>query len=237
MFLVAYKFQSDKLTDISYALSFAVLAVVAFVQGPKGSFQVVALAMVLAWAIRIGGFLLYRVMKIGKDSRFDKIRRDFKKFGTFWLGQAITVWVLMIPALLTLQSHVDGGWMSVLGICIWLLGLAIESVADFQKFAFSQNPKNKGRWIDSGIWHYSRHPNYFGEILVWVGMYVFSLAFLAPAQAAIGLVSPVTILILLLFISGIPPLEKMADKRWGHLADYKTYKKSTSVLIPFFKSR
>ena len=235
MFLVAYRLKSDKLTDISYAVSFAVLALVAFFQGDASPYHAVLLAIILVWAVRIGGFLLYRVMKTGKDRRFDGVREDFKKFGTFWIGQAITVWALLIPSLMAFRASADISQLAIVGCIVWLAGFVIESTADFQKYAFSQNPANKDRWIESGIWRYSRHPNYFGEILVWVGVYIVTLAALDVPQSLIGLVSPLTIVGLLLFVSGIPPLEKAADKRWGKLPAYKAYKRRTSILVPLPK--
>jgi steroid 5-alpha reductase family enzyme len=235
MFLVAYRLKSDKLTDISYAVSFAVLALVAFFQGGASPYHAILLAIILVWAVRIGGFLLYRVMQTGKDRRFDGVRENFRKFGTFWVGQAITVWVLLIPSLMAFRAPADVSQLASIGCVVWLLGFVIETTADFQKYAFSQNSANKDKWIESGIWRYSRHPNYFGEILVWVGVYIVTLAALDIPQSLIGLVSPLTIIALLLFVSGIPPLEKAADKRWGELPAYKTYKRRTSTLVPLPK--
>ncbi len=114
----------------------------------------------------------------------------------------------------------------------WTVGLIIETIADVQKIQFKNNPANKGKWIESGIWRYSRHPNYFGEIVVWIGVYIVAATSLPFVQAAIGLISPLFIIVLLLFVSGIPILEKSADKRWGNDPAYKKYKKRTSLLIP-----
>jgi steroid 5-alpha reductase family enzyme len=158
----------------------------------------------------------------------------------FWISQAVTVWALLIPSLLAFRTQTgqqDFAPLTIIGAAIWAAGLLIEATADLQKFRFNQNPANKGTWIESGIWRYSRHPNYFGEILIWIGIYIFTLQVLTPVQALAGLVSPLFIMILLLFISGIPPLEKFADARWGDQAAYKQYKKHTSILIPLPKRR
>lgn len=232
MFLVAFRFQSDKLTDISYAVTFATIAIWGFTLSDKSWFHAILLTMVLLWALRLGGFLLYRVIKNGKDARFDDMRGDFLKFGKFWLAQAVTVWVMMIPSIFAFDTAPTVSTLQIIGGVVWLIGLLCETAADFQKLAFSSNPANKGKWIATGIWKYSRHPNYFGEILVWSGIYLYAVTSLSLLQAVIGLVSPLFIITLLLFVSGIPILEKSADKRWGSDPAYKAYKKRTSILIP-----
>lgn len=237
MFVVAYKLQSDKLTDASYAVTFIVLALIAQFFSPGQTLHWLVTAMVGIWALRIGGFLLYRVVKVGKDRRFDGIREHFWQFGKFWAGQALSVWVLMLPIGLLSNETTSLAPLSMIGIALWAIGVIIESVADAQKYAFHENPANKGKWIESGIWRYSRHPNYFGEILVWVGVYVTVVPALTGASALIGLVSPIFIAALLLFVSGVPPLEKSADKRWGNDPAYKRYKQSTSLIVPLPKQK
>ncbi len=232
MFFVAFRLQSDKLTDISYAATFATIAIWGFIFSQGERYHIILLVMILIWALRLGGFLLYRVIKTGRDARFDGMREDFLKFGKFWVAQAITVWVMMIPSVLAFGTTSTIGPLQIVALAVWLIGLLCESVADFQKFAFSRNPKNKNRWIETGIWQYSRHPNYFGEILIWVGVYIYVVSGLSAIQAIIALVSPLFIIALLLFVSGIPILEKSADKRWGNIAAYKAYKKKTSILVP-----
>ena len=143
-----------------------------------------------------------------------------------------TVFVIMIPALLFLSSDAEVTAISYLGLVVWIFGLFVETVADIQKFNFSK--RGKGKWIASGLWKYSRHPNYFGEILCWVGIYLFTFSSLSVAGKFLGLLSPVFISFLLIFVSGIPILEKYADKKWGKDKEYRRYKKRTSVLIPWF---
>lgn len=234
LFLVAYRLQSDKLTDISYAATFATIAVFAFVLSDKSLFHTGLLVMVVLWALRLGSFLLYRVMKTGKDARFDEMRHSFFKFGKFWLAQALTVWVVMIASVLAFdagQPRLE--WLALIGIAVWIVGLVCETIADVQKFAFTQRSANKNKWIASGIWKYSRHPNYFGEMAVWIGIYTYVVSSLPGFQPIIALVSPLLIVVLLIFVSGIPILEKSAEKRWGSDPAYQRYKKRTSLLVPW----
>ena len=189
--------------------------------------------MVIAWALRLGIFLFVRIRKIQKDKRFDGIRESFLRFIKFWLLQGVTVFVILLPALFFITGDAARVWW--LGLLVWLLGFLIESTADFQKYLFKQDKSNKDKFISTGIWRYSRHPNYFGEILCWLGIYIFVLPSLSLLQAAIALISPAAISFLLIFATGIPPLERYADKKWGNLKEYKEYKRSTSILIPWLR--
>ncbi len=234
LFLVAFAAKTDKLTDASYGLTFIALAIWGAARAPSINLcNGVLLVMIVIWALRLGGFLVLRIMKTGRDKRFDGRRESFWKFGGFWLSQALTVWVVMLAASQALVRTADLRITALIGLFIWLAGLKIETLADLQKLAFRGQPANKGRWITSGLWRYSRHPNYFGEMLVWVGVYIYAAAALPTGQALVGVLSPLTIIILLRFVSGIPPLEKMADERWGKLKDYQAYKARTSLLIPW----
>lgn len=237
MFLLAYRLKSDKLTDASYAITFIALGVVGFLQSEKSFYAWIGLSLVLTWGLRIGGFLLYRVVKAGRDQRFDGIREDFVKFGKFWLGQAIVAWVLMIPISLAFNASGEWNGIALAGLSVWLIGFATETVADTQKYLFTTRPSNRGMWIDSGVWRYSRHPNYFGEILVWIGIYIYAAAQLSGLELVVGLISPICIAGLLIFVSGIPILEKSADKRWGKIREYQEYKSRTSVLIPLPRTK
>ncbi len=223
MFIPAFFLKTDKLTDLSYSLTFIFVILYVFFSKPFsiGSFMI--LAMVLIWAIRVGLFLFIRIHKQKKDDRFDVMRKSFFKFLGFWLLQGLTVWVVLIPSILYESKFY------VIGIFIWLAGLLIEGFADKQKFDFKNNLKNKGKFIQSGIWKYSRHPNYFGEMLCWIGVYIFAGVWLW------GIFSPLYIILLLMFVSGIPLLEEKANKKWGKDKIYQKYKKTTSLLIPWFK--
>lgn len=233
MFVPAFIYKTDKLTDISYGLSFIFLTGFAYVQSATKLPHVILTLLIFWWAVRLGGFLLYRVYKKGKDKRFDGMRENFLKFLRFWVLQGVSVFIILIGVLLYMQ--VDSPQLNILsfvGIAVFLAGLFIEALADLQKWHFTQDLKNKGKWIDTGLWAKTRHPNYLGEMMVWIGVYLYVLPSLVGNQVLWALASPVYIILLLLFASGIPLLEKSADKKWGADKDYQAYKKRVPKLIP-----
>jgi len=237
MFLVAFYKKTDKLTDISYAVTFAGIAIFGAVQNKMSIAQWVVVGITLLWAVRLGSYLLYRIHVIGRDKRFDEMRKSFWKFGRFWVLQGLTAWIVLLPASILMQSNSVTSLESIVvfGALISVFGIIFEGISDIQKFNFIQNKANKGKWIESGLWKYSRHPNYFGEILTWVGVYIVSYTWLVGNEVYIALIGPLFISFILIFVSGIPILEKGADKRWGADKKYQEYKKRTSVLIPFLK--
>lgn len=238
-FIPAFLFKTDKLTDFSYGITFIVLSFTSFFMGEQKQGQLILLLFILIWAIRLVSYLFIRIRKIKKDQRFDQIRGNFLKFLKFWIGQGFTVWVILIPSLFyfNLFDAKQNIWWLIGGI-IFISGFLIESIADYQKYKFINNPKNKDKWISSGLWYYSRHPNYFGEILIWTGIYIFTLGSLSLIKSLIGLISPLFITIILLFVTGVPILEKKSDQKWGDNKDYLNYKKRTNKIIinPFKKN-
>jgi len=234
-FLFAAAFKTDKLTDISYSLSFFLLTLfLLLTSGQTLSYhKILVSAAILVWSTRLGGYLLYRIIKIGKDARFDDKRGNFIKFLKFWLLQATTVWLVMLPFSLYITSPFDEGspTFTLIGIVLFSLGLLIESISDAQKFRYRSTPENKAHWVDVGLWKYSRHPNYFGELLVWWGLFIVVVPLLRGFDW-LTVLGPLSITLLLLFVSGIPLLEKSADRKYGNNPEYLSYKESTSILIP-----
>jgi steroid 5-alpha reductase family enzyme len=161
------------------------------------------------------------------------MKSSFIRFLNVWTIQAVWVSITVGAALAAIttaeRKALDG--FAILGALVWLLGFAIEARADSEKTRFSMNPKNKGRFIQTGLWARSRHPNYFGEIVLWFGVALMAFPVLRGWQY-VTLLSPVFVILLLTRISGIPLLENKADKKWGGQQDYEAYKRSTPVLIP-----
>jgi steroid 5-alpha reductase family enzyme len=232
-FAIAAVRRTDLVTDLSYSLTFALLAIVLPFTGAVEPVQLVASLLVLLWAIRLGGYLFRRILRIKVDHRFDEMRDRPLRFARFWLLQAITVAVVMLPVSYLLdQDHPSGlGLWSIAGAAVWLVGFLVEAVADAQKAAFRAKDENRGRFVASGLWRYSRHPNYFGEMLVWWGLFVYAVPVLHGAAFAV-VVGPVFITLLLLFVSGIPPLERSADEKYGSDPAYGDYRRRTSILVP-----
>jgi steroid 5-alpha reductase family enzyme len=191
-------------------------------------------AMVMVWAVRLATYLFLRISKVGKDSRFDEMKTRPLSFLVAWTVQGL--WVLLTAAaalaVITGGAREPLGAVGIAGIAIWAIGMLIEIVADRQKSAFKGDPANEGRFINVGLWAWSRHPNYFGEITLWTGMAIVAVPVLSGWQWA-TLISPVFVAFLLIKVSGIPLLEKKADERWGGQDDYEAYKRRTPVLVPW----
>jgi steroid 5-alpha reductase family enzyme len=204
--------------------------------GAEASIRSVFVAsFVSVWTLRLGIFLYKRIVKAGEDSRFRDIKKSIPKFLMTWTLSALWVFLTTVNAitLIALNPLEPIGIFFIMGALLWLLGFGFEVIADRQKKYFSEQPKNEGRFITQGLWSVSRHPNYFGEIILWAGIAIISLPFLSGWQF-VTLVSPVFVFLLLTRISGLPFLEDKAEKKWGEDKDYIEYKKRTPILVPFF---
>jgi steroid 5-alpha reductase family enzyme len=233
MFIPAFVYKTDKLTDISYALTFLVIALYGYFNSEMLLAHYLLFTAIFIWAVRLGTFLFIRINYMKKDRRFDGMREYFWKFLQFWLLQGISVFIVLVPSIFVFSNENAVVTPMVWGgLALAMTGLVLEGFADAQKFAFMKKKSNKGKWIDNGVWRMSRHPNYLGEISMWSGVYLMALPSLVGDQLWIGLVGPVYIASLLLFVSGVPLLEKSADKRWGKIKAYVAYKKDVPVLLP-----
>jgi steroid 5-alpha reductase family enzyme len=233
-FIPAYIFQTEKFYDLTGSLTYiSVTATTLILSGSVDARTYLLAGMVILWALRLGTFLFRRILKSGKDSRFDAIKPSFLRFLLTWTVQGLWVSFTAAAALAAISAQIkvnlDG--YALVGVLVWLAGLGFEAAADAQKGKFRKDPQNKDRFIQSGLWAWSRHPNYFGEILLWVGVAITAFPVLYGWQL-LTLISPIFVAFLLTKISGIPLLEKRADEKWGGQADYEAYKAKTSVLIP-----
>lgn len=230
-FIIAFTFKTDKFTDLFYGLGFAAISTYFIINNFSITGLVLTL-MIWIWGIRLSGYLLIRINKMKKDSRFDEMRNDFFKFGGFWLLQSLSISIIISPAIIFITSKISSfSILNFVGLTIWLIGFIIEAISDIQKYKFINNPENKGKWVSTGLWKLSRHPNYFGESLLWFGVFIYSIPSLSGLYW-LSIISPIFITCLLLFVSGIPILEKNMDKKFGKMKGYNEYKKNTPVFIP-----
>lgn len=240
VFIPSYLMKTEKCYDLTGSGTFiACTILVAAAAQPLSAYQVICASMVLIWAARLGSFLFLRIHKDGVDTRFDQIKHNPYRFFVTWTVQGL--WVIITAGALytaiasNTQVNLGLDLTSILvycGIALWIVGFSLEVVADYQKRVFKQHPENKGKFINVGLWARSRHPNYFGEILLWFGAALTASAALTGWQYA-TLISPFFVLFLLTKVSGIPMLEAKADKRWGTDKDYLEYKEKTNRLWVF----
>ena len=233
-FAFAAGFRSDKVTDLSYSLSFIALALFLLLgAGADSPARIILTLMIVVWAVRLAAYLVRRILLMGHDPRFDRMRGSFPRFLAFWTVQGLFVWVLMLPVTVWFTWHAPQGMGPVhwLGLAIWAVGLVVESIADAQKFAHKRDPGRARGWVAHGLWRWSRHPNYFGEMVLWWGVFVFVAADLG-GWSWLGVVGPIALVGLLRFGTGIPQLEKSAERKWGRDPAYRDYAAATNLLIP-----
>jgi steroid 5-alpha reductase family enzyme len=233
-FIPAYRSQTERYFDLTGSVTYVCLVILALLgRGGLEPRSLLVGALVAIWAIRLGRFLFARVRADGSDGRFDELKPSLIRFLMTWTLQGLWVFLTLSCALaaMTSAASIPLGLFAALGTLLWVAGFSIEVVADEQKRRFRRDPRNNGRFITSGIWAWSRHPNYFGEICLWLGVALIALPVLSGWQYA-TLVSPVFVYILLTRISGIPLLESRGKKRWGEDPEYRAYKQRTPNLIP-----
>ena len=206
---------------------------------PPSPRELIISLLVVIWSLRLSSFLYFRIHRTGKDGRFDQLKTSPIRFLVPWTLQGLWVFLTMI-VVIVINSQADSGtplgiWDGI-GLSIWILGFGIEAIADKQKTVFNTEPNNQGKWIDSGLWSYSRHPNYLGEILLWTGIAFFGISCFTGLER-VAWVSPIFIYLLLTKVSGIPILDKRALEKWGDDPEYQKYRENTPALLPRFNKK
>jgi steroid 5-alpha reductase family enzyme len=233
-FVPAYWFQTERYYDLTGSFTYVSLVGVGLaLSGRQDARALILAGLVVVWATRLGGFLFTRISLDGSDGRFDVLKPSLPRFLMAWTLQGLWVLFTLSCALaaITTSRPVPLGVLALIGMLVWATGSAIEVMADGQKRRFRADPANHGRFIQSGIWAWSRHPNYFGEITLWLGIALIAFPALSGWQH-VTLISPVFVYILLTRISGVPLLESRAKKRWGDEPEYRAYKARTPSVFP-----
>jgi len=269
-FAIAYTLQFDKITDFTGSLNFFTIGIVTLLihlaWEPHYFYvrNVLASTFLMLWSFRLGSFLLFRVLKTGSDNRFDEMRSHFFKFAGFWTFQLMWAWVVSFPVTFIHSPNVSapergggnvpfGSASDIIGIIFFVVGFLFEAISDVQKYRFKSNKPPKSKVMNTGLWHYTRHPNYWGEIVLHWGIWLLTIQpalsnrVSSSAQAALyaGVLGPLFITLLLFFVSGLPTAEKPVQKRYYLLQhgpkavengkpwnDYKEYLRSTSIFWP-----
>ena len=234
LFIPAYVFKTENFYDLAGSSTYIFAVSYILYDSSQNLTNLILGTAIIVWAVRLGSFLFFRIKKAGEDKRFKEIKQSPTRFFLAWSLQGMWVSMCSLCALTALSTEngvVLNGYL-YLGFGLFLTGFLIEIIADKQKSKFRSNTDNKDKFINTGLWSKSRHPNYLGEIILWLGISIMSISSLSGLQY-LTLVSPLFTYLLLVYVSGVRLLEESGNKKWGHLNSYKEYVKNTPVL--FFK--
>lgn len=232
-FLVALRLRRNDVADIAWGAGFIVLALVGrFAAADVSTRGALVLALVAFWGLRLSLHIGLRNQGKAEDPRYRKWREQWGRHATFrayfqvfLLQGLLTVFILTPVNYVLARQNSDLTWLDALGAALWLVGFVFEAVGDLQLARFKKDPGNRGRVMTSGLWKYTRHPNYFGEVTLWWGIWLISCSVPGGWRTVIG---PATITALILFVSGIPLLERKYDAN----LEFKEYQRRTSAFFP-----
>ena len=239
IFIPSYIYQTEHYFDLIGSISYISIVLFTFLALNNLDIRSVLIGLfIMVWAVRLGSFLFNRVKRDGKDNRFTVMKTKFWWFLFTWTLGGLWVFITMAAGLAAMTSAkvIPLGWYALIGIVLWLEGFIVEVVADHQKTRFRSKKENRDKFINEGLWSFSRHPNYYGEITLWFGIAFIAFPVLQGWQL-LTLISPIFVYILLTRISGVTMLERRADKKWGDDPEYQLYKETTSSLIPMAKRK
>jgi steroid 5-alpha reductase family enzyme len=236
-YIPAFIFKTEKFYDLTGSLTYiTAISYALYSTNTSQSTDLGSLiigAAIIIWAVRLGSFLFMRIHKDKKDGRFDSIKTSFSQFFMTWTLQGMWVFICSSAALVAIANPMGVVINSIFfgGLALFVLGFAVEVIADNQKTKFRSIPENKDQFINEGLWARSRHPNYFGEITLWTGITVMGISTF-EGMNYLAIFSPIFSYLLLVYVSGVRMLEFRGHKKWGHLDEYNSYKKNTPKLIP-----
>ena len=234
LFVPAYYFQTEKFYDLAGSITYLTIIIyISYSSYLMIGFNLGSLILglfVIIWALRLGIFLFTRIQSTGEDKRFQSIKRSPSQFFMTWTLQGMWVAICSACTLTAIANGVVLNGVFLMGFLVFILGFSMEIIADHQKSSFRKNQANQGHFIKTGLWAYSKHPNYLGEITLWVGIAICSLSSLSGLQL-ITLISPIFTYVLLVYMSGIPLLKARGKEKWGHLSQYQEYIDRTPTLF------
>ena len=230
--------KTERFYDITGGLTYLAVICFSLWAGSQSEYpsprELIISLLVAIWALRLSCFLFLRIHRTGKDGRFDDLKTSPVRFLVPWTLQGLWVFLTM-NVVIVINSQAGpapplGVWDGI-GLIVWILGFGIEVIADYQKMTFNAEPENQGKWIDKGLWSLSRHPNYLGEILLWIGIACFGIACFTGLER-LAWISPLFVYLLLTKVSGVPLLDKRSLAKWENNSEYLQYRANTPVLFP-----
>ncbi len=234
-FIPSYILKTERLYDLVGSTTYVIVITIAYLSIPNRTVtDTILFLFVSIWGIRLGTYLFRRIQRDNEDVRFEKAKKNFFWFLQYWMGQALWISITSCAAVIAILKRESNSIniYLILGVLIWLFGFTIEVIADLQKSKFKKIQNTNKTFISTGLWSKSRHPNYFGEITLWVGIYIISFSSFSDIEF-LTIISPIFVYILLTRMSGINMLEKIANERYGHLEEYLEYKENTPILVPY----
>ena len=235
-FLHSYIYKTDIFFDLVGSLSFLSIGVISLLLIPNiDANQILVFFLLLFWSLRLGPFLFIRRLGANNDERLKEFFNSPLSLYFLWSMNSLWVFFTSLSMIIIFSSPKENefGLIQWLGLIVWVSGYVIEVISDSQKTKF--NKFNKGKFINIGLWKYIRHPNYLGEIIIWVGIFIISLNYIHSLASFLSILSPIFVFLLLRFITGVPQLEARGKEKWGHLHEYNSYKEKTGLLFPKFK--
>ena len=235
-FLHSYIYKTDIFFDLVGSLSFLSIGVISLLLIPNiDANQILVFFLLLFWSLRLGPFLFIRRLGANNDERLEEFFKSPISLYFLWSMNSLWVFFTSLSMIIIFSSPNENefGLIQWLGLIVWVTGYVIEVISDSQKTKF--NKFNKGKFINIGLWKYIRHPNYLGEIIIWVGIFIISLNYIHSLTSFLSILSPIFVFLLLRFITGVPQLEARGKEKWGHLDEYNSYKEKTGLLFPKFK--
>ena len=232
----SYIYKTDIFFDLVGSLSFLSIGVISLLLIPNiDANQILVFFLLLFWSLRLGPFLFIRRLGANNDERLEEFFKSPLSLYFLWSMNSLWVFFTSLSMIIIFSSPNENefGLIQWLGLIVWVTGYVIEVISDSQKTKF--NKFNKGKFINIGLWKYIRHPNYLGEIILWVGIFIISLNYIHSLTSFLSILSPIFVFLLLRFITGVPQLEARGKEKWGHLDEYNSYKEKTGLLFPKFK--